>query len=203
MSQPRSPKRQHHYCRHTPPHYTHQQCSQSFAIEYLEGSVPPSAMASPIAVPPISASLNPEPSQPTDRKENHLPPKSYADAVEENLDSDGQVENRVPMQYIGNGIDDAPRSPMRKVHKRNGSVRVNGVKKEKEDKKVIVEDFQDRDGERLTTVNFSKAYEEALRQDEREKPIMKQSALVSGRKAGAGWERSGYMISLLRILWKN
>lgn len=161
--------------------------------------MPPSAMASPPVVPPTNVSLNPESLQPAERKENHLPPKSYVDTVEENLDSDGQVENGVPMQYIGNGIDDAPRSPMRKVHKRNGSIRVNGVKKEKEDKKLVVENFQDRDGERLMTVNFSKAHEQALLQDENEKPTMKQNdshALVSGRKAGAGWERSGYIICL-------
>lgn len=159
----------------------------------------PSVMASPLTAPPPSAPLNSEPSQPAERKENRLPPKSYADAVEQNLDDDDQAEDRVPMQYIGNGIDDAPRSPMRKAHKRNGSLRVNGVKKEKEDKNTLVEKFQDRDGERLTTVGFSKAYEEALRQDEKEKPIIKQSeghALVSGRKAGAGWERSGYMICI-------
>jgi 2-acylglycerol O-acyltransferase 2 len=41
-----------------------------------------------IPIYPASMSLNPEPADPVARKENHLPPKSYADAAEEALDQD-------------------------------------------------------------------------------------------------------------------
>lgn len=35
--------------------------------------------------------LNPEPADPRERKENHLPPKSYADAAVENPGTNGTV----------------------------------------------------------------------------------------------------------------
>lgn len=38
-----------------------------------------------------AAGLNPEPADPQERKENHLPPKSYADAVEESPGTNGAV----------------------------------------------------------------------------------------------------------------
>lgn len=38
---------------------------------------------------PITAPLNAEPANPAERKENNLPPKSYADAVEEETPTNG------------------------------------------------------------------------------------------------------------------
>lgn len=137
-----------------------------------------------------SALSDSEPSLLMERKENDLPLKSYAAAAEENLDqyqvpTDGQSSS-AEYSYSGQGIDDAPRSPRRNMHKKGGSVRLNGhvnfniQEKEKEretnsqeNPNVVVEDFQDRDGQHLTS----------LRRAETE--------LVSGREAGAGWEMSG------------
>ena len=144
--------------------------------------------------------LNLEPSRPEVRKENQLPPKTYADAVEENLESYGKKDFSTPVQYIGQGEDNAPRSPMRKAHKRNGSVRVNGTEKEKVDHKVPLERFEDADGKDLTSIRPTSNYKDALRQDEKEqKPLVRRNAkdeLVSGRRAGAGWQRSGYAVSV-------
>lgn len=137
------------------------------------------------------APLNPEPSQPEEREANHLPRKTYLDAAEENLDKDPKTEQTAPTQYIGQGEDDAPRSPAKKVHKKSSSLRMNGKskEKEKESSKVIVERFQDKDGEHLTSIKLPYDYE-------KRKPTShhgrQHSELVSGRKAGRGWERSQY-----------
>ncbi|MCJ1253099.1 diacylglycerol O-acyltransferase 1 [Lignoscripta atroalba] len=147
--------------------------------------------------------LNLEPSRPEVRKENQLPPKTYADAVEENLESYGKKDFSTPVQYIGQGEDNAPRSPMRKAHKRNGSVRVNGTEKEKVDHKVPLERFEDADGKDLTSIRPTSNYKDALRQDEKEqKPLVRRNAkdeLVSGRRAGAGWQRSGIRFAPMNI----
>lgn len=132
-----------------------------------------------------SASLNPEPSLPAERKESDLPPKTYAEATEENLDryqiSSNGDNPSAQYSFSGQGQDDTPRSPRKNMHKKNDSVRLNGhvnfkVKeketKDQENSNLVVEDFPDRDGQHLTS----------LRRAETE--------LVSGRKAGAGWERS-------------
>jgi len=139
------------------------------------------------------APLNPEPSRPEERKEHHLPPKTYKDATEENLGSEAEKENRNPLQYIGQGEDTTIRSPSRKPsHKRNGSIKINGLKYKKSDTHLLVEDFEDKDGQKLTS---TKPYDfaEAIELDESEKPVRRKEdkELVSGRKAGAGWERSG------------
>lgn len=171
--------------------------------------------------------LNPEPSQPAERKENLLPPKSYATAAEEHLDVQVRKENvngelktvtntsiqpsgqgsddapqrsgqTTPTQYVGTGEDDAPRSPTPKLHrkpKRNGLPKTNGYKKEEEQNGLVEEKYRDKDGERLTSIRPATDYETALMQGEKELPVVKKNdnqVLVSGRQAGAGWERSGY-----------
>ncbi|MCJ1471880.1 diacylglycerol O-acyltransferase 1 [Lambiella insularis] len=149
------------------------------------------------------AQLNPEPSQPKERAEQHLPPKSYVDAATENLDGETEKETESSSQYFGEGEDDAPRSPLRKPHKRNGSVRVNGLKNKSSAQSVLVEKFQDRDGEHLTSVK-------PLDFDESNEPNRKDPAkptvaaeLVSGRRAGAGWERSGIRWAPLNVPLKR
>ena len=139
--------------------------------------------------------LNPEPSQPAERRENHLPPKSYADAAEEAIDNYMKNAHDIPMAYEGNGEDDAPRSPVRKPrHTKSGSLHTNGVRKDRSDRKVVEEDLESSGRGSLTTVKLSQEYRESLRQAKKEKPAAEGSgvsALVSGRTAGAGWERSG------------
>ncbi len=132
------------------------------------------------------APLNPEPPKPEERKANHLAPKLYLDAAEENLDTEPKSDQSAPTQYVGQGEDDAPRSPAKKVHKKSSSLRMNG-KKEKESSKVIVERFQDHDGEHLTSVRLPYDHE---KQKHISHHGRQPSELLSGRKAGKGWEKS-------------
>lgn len=124
-----------------------------------------------------SATLSAEPSLPMELEKNQLPPKSYANVAEENLSRGSRKEQIPPAQYTGQGEDDAPRSPRKKTHKKSGSLRMNGHQppKRKETSVVVIEDFQDKDGEHLTGLKRNDTIE-----------------LVSGRKAGAGWEKSQY-----------
>ncbi|KAK8216903.1 diacylglycerol O-acyltransferase 1 [Zalaria obscura] len=225
-------------------------------------------------------SLNPEPASPTERKEHHLPPKSYADAAEEGLGSNGYVDedsiketppnhgrkssqpralgeildeseehfpqpaspsplprsssrrgastksyadaavdhlpktNGKPLRldfgadgevesYSGEGMDESPRSPARKPHKRTSSKSLKGDKKEAKEvnegpggtqSKLVYEEFHN--GEQLTSVKPSDGFEASHRQDENKVPEEQASSkeeLVSGRRAGAGWEKSAYV----------
>ena len=122
-----------------------------------------------------SALLNPEPSLPAEREKNELPPKSYVDAAEENLSQLSKNTTNHAAQYTGQGEDDAPRSPRKKTHKKGGSGRMNGHQppQRKNTFTLEVEEFEDKDGEHLTTLKRNDTIE-----------------LVSGRQAGAGWEKS-------------
>lgn len=231
-------------------------------------------------------SLNPEPADPQERREHHLPPKSYADVVEEDapsgnfIDEDSIKETpprlhtrqgseprplgevldesdaaslhqngddasslyslpstpvrigRKPVpgrsfadaaakgtdgnhpiidmhddaeQYTGAGMDESPRSPIRKPHKRNGSRSTpNGQKKTLSDggqtKLVYEEVFSSKDGEHLTSVKPDDELEADNRIDKKkspqeQKPVTKED-LVSGRRAGAGWESSASVYTM-------
>lgn len=93
--------------------------------------------------------------------------------------SDG--EQLSAAEYVGQGIDNSPRSLGKHLLKKAGPVRKNGhvdsiaqerEARNKEEKNLIVEDFQHRDGQRLSSLKRT------------------DTMLMSGRKAGAGWERS-------------
>ncbi|KAI9880653.1 MAG: diacylglycerol O-acyltransferase 1 [Pleopsidium flavum] len=157
-------------------------------------------------VPVASAPLNPGTSQPRDRNEYYLPPTTYIEPTEKLVDGDIKKENDAPMQYIGSGEDDAPRSPYRKAHSRNGSLRINGAKKEKVDQNLILENFRDRDGEHLISLMPDIGYKDSLRQVAKEMPKARKGdghELVSGRRAGAGWERSGIRWAPLNVPLKR
>ena len=123
----------------------------------------------------------------TERQEHHLPPKSYADAVVENMSPDANQDNTFQALYAGQGEDDAPRKPQRNMHKKTGSLRVNGFSKDNKEPHVVVERFEDKDGEHL--VSITPGWD-----SKRGKPSVarRNSELVSGRKAGARWEKSRY-----------
>lgn len=112
-------------------------------------------------------SLNAESSLPQERENQELPQKSAAE----------QSPLTAPEQYIGQGEDNLPRTPKRKSHKKGLSRLIGDHTLEtlarKETSSLVIEDFQDKDGEHLTTLRRNDTIE-----------------LVSGRKAGAGWERS-------------
>lgn len=134
-----------------------------------------------------AATLNPEPSLPSERQEHHLPPKSYADAAVEDLGPEANQDNTFKALYAGQGEDDAPRKPQRNMHKKTGSLRVNGFSKSKREPHVMIERFEDKDGEHL--VSITSAWD-----SKRGEPSVarRNSELVSGRKAGARWEQSRY-----------
>lgn len=141
-----------------------------------------------------SSLLNPEPSQPDERAAQHLPPKTYVDAAAENPNSEAEKETDTPSQYIGQGEDEAPKSPVRKPYKRNGSMRVNGLQEKSSAQSLLIEKFQDKDGERLTSVkplDFDESHEQNQKEMAAKHTV--GAELVSGRRAGAGWERSGYV----------
>ena len=134
-----------------------------------------------------AATLNPEPSLPSERQEHHLPPKSYADAAVEDMGSEANQDNTFQALYAGQGKDDAPRKPQRNMHKKTGSLRVNGFSKGKNEPHVVIERFEDKDGEHLVSITpgwDSKRGEPSI--------ARRNSELVSGRKAGARWEQSRY-----------
>lgn len=112
-------------------------------------------------------SFNAESSLPQERENQDLPQNPDADAAEQTA----------PEQYIGQGEDNLPRTPKKKSHKRGLSRLIGDHTLEplarKETSSLVIEEFQDKDGEHLTTLRRNDTIE-----------------LVSGRKAGAGWERS-------------
>ncbi|KAL8836374.1 MAG: hypothetical protein Q9170_002947 [Blastenia crenularia] len=131
-----------------------------------------------------SVPVNGEPAQLFQREKENLAPKSYADAVEREPDAVNGVENAAPSQFIGKGQADVQRSPpfSQPRHRKSASLRANGAPKHPKASELVVEEFRDKDGEQLTSTK--------LTFEERSKPQRTQTELVSGRRAGARWERS-------------
>ncbi|KAI4167487.1 MAG: hypothetical protein LQ343_007165 [Gyalolechia ehrenbergii] len=125
-----------------------------------------------------------EPSQPVIREKENLPPKSYADAADHAPDKVNGIENIPPAQFIGKGEVETQRTPpfSQTRHRKSGSLRVNGASKQPKASNLPVEDIQDRDGEQLSTTKLTFT--------DQPKPQKPQPELVSGRRAGARWERS-------------
>lgn len=117
---------------------------------------------------------------PEDHDTHHLKPRSYAASVEEN-DNSG-----APQVYAGQGEDITPRSPRRNMHKTSGSLRMNGHAKDHKSNTTVVERFHDKDGDHLVSLAQESMFNNG-------KPLAarrRNSELLSGRKAGARWERS-------------
>ena len=148
--------------------------------------------------PVTPATLNPEPSLPAERKQQHLSPKSYVEAAEENTDQFSDNERPPPELYSGQGEDATPRSPRRTPHKKSGSLRTNGISKEKTDGQVVVERYEDKDGEHLVSVK-----QPGDRGKGKPTAARRNSELVSGRKAGTGWEQSHIRFAPLSVPLKR
>ena len=132
-----------------------------------------------------SAPLNAEPSFAVERQQKHLPRKTHANAAEDGLSQETMSNCTESTFFTGNGEDSAPRSPMRNLHKKPA---VNGHVKHKKSSSVVIERFQDKEGEHL--VSIAPGW-----QSERGAPSAarrQNSELLSGRKAGARWEKSQY-----------
>lgn len=142
--------------------------------------------------------------------------KSWADMAEEGVNTNAHPvidlhageANGDSQEFTGEGRNDSPKSPaqMHRPHKRTSSKSISPKKTVSEgtdgqQQKLVYEKFESPDGKQLTSVKPDDSYEEALRTDEKEAPKQKEQQvrdskdeLVSGRRAGAGWETSAYVL---------
>ena len=142
-----------------------------------------------------AATMTPAPSGPIQHNESGLPPSSISETVNELYNA--PTNNVTPEAYSGEGEDDAPRSPVRKPHKKTGSLRMNGHKRDKEgsSSQLMIERFQGSDGEHLTTIKQYRPFGRT------ETQVRRSDELVSGRRVGTKWERSQYaLISDILVL---
>ncbi|ETN38818.1 uncharacterized protein HMPREF1541_06857 [Cyphellophora europaea CBS 101466] len=133
----------------------------------------------------VSKPLNSEPADPQERKKHSLPAKSFADSVQGTAAGGGESQPHSPIKSYASSataVDD---------------------KEQLDDDKLVYEKHRSSTGtDILTTVKPDDKYEQSLKQNgattQREKSkngrTKKQDtteqALASGRKAGAGWQRS-------------
>ena len=115
---------------------------------------------------------------------SNVSPTSHSSVVQELWEE--PTNGAAPEQYTGKGEDDLPRSPVRKVIKKSSSSRMNGHTRNKEGSlsSLVVEKFQDRDGEHLTTIK--QFHQNGQQQNQR------SDELLSGRRVGTKWERYKY-----------
>ncbi|KAL9007998.1 MAG: hypothetical protein Q9173_006832, partial [Seirophora scorigena] len=144
------------------------------------------------AMPP-SLPFQPESSRPMEREKEQLPLKSCADTLEtepDGIEVAGQIQ---PTQFVGKGEAERQRSPpfSQPRHRKSGSLRVNGAAKQSRPQNLVVEDSKDTDG--------GQSKSSKLTFDEEPKPERSQTELVSGRRAGARWERSRIRFAPLSI----
>lgn len=115
---------------------------------------------------------------------NDVHPATHSSASQELWDV---IPNgRAPEQYTGQGEDDLPRTPVRKIVKKSSTSHINGHARSQEGSisQLMVEKFQDKDGEHLTAIKQSR--QNGRSQHER------SDELLSGRKVGTKWEKSQY-----------
>ena len=112
---------------------------------------------------------------------NDVSPPSHSNVGQEPWEE--PTNGVAPEQYTGKGEDDLPRSPVRKVIKKSSSSRMNGHTRNSEGSlsSLVVEKFQDRDGEHLTTIK--QFHRNGQQQNQR------SDELLSGRRVGTKWER--------------
>jgi hypothetical protein len=145
--------------------------------------------------------LNAETSQPGERAEHDLPPKSYAEAIIQPLEEQENANKHV-VEINGNSS-----TPSNTAAKANGTRSTNGAEKHLDTPKVVYSQHVDARGTAVASVEPEPGYEAALQHNHapaprqrRETAFEKTSSpgkakLASGRKAGAGWGRSAYVYS--------
>ena len=145
----------------------------------------------------VSAPLNAEPSQPQERADHHLPPTSYAEATVNG--SDGGAGDMTFQANDAASLNDV-----------NGSTKVNELKQNIDDGRVLYNKHISHNGEKLTSIKPDETYGDGRKHDTkpttrpRERIGKKEDAdngkLASGRRAGAGWERSALVLRFRSIL---
>ncbi|KAF2750007.1 DAGAT-domain-containing protein [Sporormia fimetaria CBS 119925] len=153
--------------------------------------------------------LNAEPAAPEEREAHHLPPKSYAEAADEAISPDSDRESTKTLtemdtkspkldirkrrsseeqweHYEGKGEDDSPKSPTRRDLRR-ASLRSNGSTGRKHVDLVQTE-HADSIAKPLIRVKSQRGVEKVTPAPDA--PRHSAPQLMSGREAGAGWQRS-------------
>jgi 2-acylglycerol O-acyltransferase 2 len=130
-----------------------------------------------------------------------IPGISYADAasMDPPAQTNGTGQVTTPGEYVGEGLDAAPKSPVRghkKVTARGsrGSLRQTSKDQKSNDGgEVVYEKVSGMNGSDLTSIKPSYDYEESIRLDDSERRVPRNNGLklVSGRQPAAGWETSG------------
>jgi len=163
---------------------------------------------------------------PKERDVQNLLPKSYADAAEEGaplgsatgaangLAGNGIVIEKTPVnghvhtiteeestQYEGRGEDGSPKSPTKHGHRRKSSLKSPngsfGRKSGQDLKNEIYEKHQNGNGKPLTSVKPPTEVEKDTPKPDA--PRTEKSGLMSGRQAGAGWQKSRIRFAPLNV----
>jgi hypothetical protein len=137
----------------------------------------------------VSAPLNAEPADPKGRAEHNLPPKSYVDAIVEGEDTPTTTTGRFSSRASSATAVDSNEAN----------------KQQLDEDKIIEEKRVGNNGSRLISVKPDGSHEESLKHNNetapreerrsrggRPRPNPRTAPLESGRKAGAGWQRSAY-----------
>jgi hypothetical protein len=135
----------------------------------------------------VAEPLNLPSSQPQERTNHPLLPNPHAAATVKGTDKDvGKLRSEARGAAALNGV--------------NGSVKVNGLRRNIDEDRVLYNKHTSPKGEKLTSIKPDESYEEGLKHDAESAPRQKgrsgkkqdpnDEKLASGRRAGAGWERS-------------
>ncbi|KAK4949621.1 diacylglycerol O-acyltransferase 1 [Elasticomyces elasticus] len=115
-------------------------------------------------------------------------------------------------------MDASPRSPTRGIHRRISSRPLNGHEKDmssaearvsenSDSPNLVYEQFQNKEGEHLTSVTPADGYKDPQQQDQAEtnkhERTPSRDELVSGRRAGTGWDRSAIRWAPLNVPLKR
>ena len=188
-----------------------------------KGSIEPRPLQEMLDEEEKQPSLPSTPIQPRRTRSTKQQEKSWADMAEEGVNTakhpvidlhagEGHEAHENGEEFTGQGRNESPKSPaqMQRPHKRTSSLRSNkstspmmtvSEGSNGQQQKLVYEKFESPDGKQLTSVKPDDSYEEALRTDEKEAPKKQEQPknskdeLVSGRRAGAGWESSAYVTS--------
>ena len=138
----------------------------------------------------VQGPLNPEPALPNERAPLHLPPKSYAAATEEGLDSS---DDDLTDATNGNAANPPGKRGSRRHRSSKDTSSLKSTELERDGQIQFEKKERKVDGHTLTTGKPDDSYEDMSRQDKapEAKPVTWRgdTKMVSGRRAGAGWDR--------------
>jgi 2-acylglycerol O-acyltransferase 2 len=189
-----------------------------------KGSIEPRPLQEMLDEEEKQPSLPSTPVQPRRTRSTKQQEKSWADMAEEGVNTaahpiidlhagEGHEAHADGEEFTGQGRNESPRSPaqINRPHKRTSSIRsakstspmmTVSEGSDGQQQKPVYEKFESPDGKQLTSVKPDDSYDDALKLDEKELPQKKEEQpkhskdeLVSGRRAGAGWESSAYVLA--------